>query len=211
MDAELGRLVRALRDAGRLDETLLIVTSDHGEEFLEHGRVLHGATHHAEVLRVPLLFRGPDIPPGRRVGVPTSLVDVAPTILGALATPIPEGIDGIDLSPQWRDVPPPPPDRPLFSEADNKNVVYDAIRTIRWGRWKLHSHRETQEHALYDVASDPEEREDVAAAHPDTVRRLLGALQAFTGEPGVTAPQLDLTRDERRALEALGYLGESPR
>ena len=71
----------ALRDRELLADTLLVITSDHGEEFLEHGGVLHGRTHYQEVLHIPMILRGPSIPAGERIRTPVSLVDLVPTLL----------------------------------------------------------------------------------------------------------------------------------
>jgi len=80
-DAAIGRAVERLRKAGTLDRTLLVVTSDHGEEFHEHGGWTHGQSLYEELVRVPLLLRGPGVPAGRTCNGLASLVDVAPTIL----------------------------------------------------------------------------------------------------------------------------------
>lgn len=80
-DAELQRLIEFMRFEGLLDEALVVVTSDHGEEFLEHGGVLHSRTQYQELLHVPLIVRGPGVPAGLRIATPVSLVDVAPTVL----------------------------------------------------------------------------------------------------------------------------------
>lgn len=84
-DDELLRLTDYLRASGLLERTLLVITSDHGEESFEHGGVLHGKTQYQEVVKVPLILRGPGIPKGRRVAAPVSLLDVMPTLLARLA------------------------------------------------------------------------------------------------------------------------------
>ena len=61
MDAELGRLVESLRELGLEDDTLVVFTSDHGEEFLEHGRPIHGQSVYAELTDVPLVVRWPAV------------------------------------------------------------------------------------------------------------------------------------------------------
>ena len=66
MDSDIGRLLDHFEATGLLEETLVVVTSDHGEEFMEHGGVLHGRTHYEELMRVPLILRGPGVPQGVR-------------------------------------------------------------------------------------------------------------------------------------------------
>ncbi len=210
LDDGIGRLLARLEEAGHADDTLLVVTSDHGEEFLEHGGVLHGRTHFEEVLRVPLLLRGPGLPAGTRVSEPVSLLDVVPTTLGQLGLAVPEGLDGVDLAPLWAgEAPPALRERTLFSEADRENREPDSQRSVRRGRFKLLFDRATREGALYDLARDPGETRDVAREHPDEARRLRAELDAFLGDararvPPTRLPELPAEHIER--LRALGYL-----
>ena len=88
-DTNVGRLIEYLRDRNLLDDTLVVLVSDHGEEFLEHGSVLHGRTQYQEIMHVPLILRGPGVPKGVRVGTPVSIVDVLPTLLSLLASRAP--------------------------------------------------------------------------------------------------------------------------
>jgi arylsulfatase len=99
LDAELGRLFAGMRGDGILDEALIVVTGDHGEGFREHGYLDHFIPMYQEMLHVPLLFRGPGVPRGKRVSVPVSGVDIAPTLLGLAGVEAPEALDGLDLAP----------------------------------------------------------------------------------------------------------------
>ncbi len=92
VDAQLGRLFESLNAQGLLDETLVVVTSDHGESFLEHGMMLHGQTYEP-LLHVPLIVRFPRWREGLEIGEPVELMDIAPTIAAVLETPI-EGMTG---------------------------------------------------------------------------------------------------------------------
>ena len=98
LDDELGRFLDELERRGLLEDTAIVVTSDHGEEFLEHGGVLHGKTLYGELVRVPLLAAGPGVPVGRRVAGPVSLIDVFPTAMGLLGVEAPPYVEGIDLA-----------------------------------------------------------------------------------------------------------------
>lgn len=102
-DARFGDFVDELHALGILDETVLIVTSDHGEEFGEHGGREHGATLHNEVLQVPMLLRAPGLLPSaeRREG-PMSLVDLMPTLMDLLSFPVPNWSSGRSLLEHWQ-------------------------------------------------------------------------------------------------------------
>lgn len=94
----LGALVEKLQSLGLLEETLLIVTSDHGEEIFEHEGALHQQPYE-ETARIPLVMRGPGIPKGQRVTDLVELVDIMPTVLSLLDIPAPAHVQGDDLSP----------------------------------------------------------------------------------------------------------------
>jgi arylsulfatase A-like enzyme len=100
-DRELGAFLDELEARGDLANTVVVITSDHGEEFGEHGGLKHSATLYQEMLHVPLLVRAPGIEGGRRVSEPVSLADLVPTLLPLLGLPaLPEGAsDGRDLAP----------------------------------------------------------------------------------------------------------------
>ena len=210
-DAEVGRLIEFLRLEGLLDQTLVIITADHGEQFLEHGSVLHSRTHYQEVMRVPLILRGPGIPAGRRIATPVSLVDVVPTVLAALGEPAPARADGLDLSALWK----PESqtggheaesiarlrDRTIFSEAAASDVVLAARR----GRFKLHYNRLTGEQELYDLELDPGEQTNLAERDPATSAQLRELLLQRLGD-GPRGEPVELTTEEAERLQALGYL-----
>ena len=100
MDQWLGRLLQALEARGEADNTLIIVTADHGEEFWEHGGFEHGHAMNDEVLHVPLLVRMPHrAGAGRRVATPVSLIDVMPTALEVVGVKAPLGLAGRSLLP----------------------------------------------------------------------------------------------------------------
>lgn len=221
LDEGLDRLVEALRSRGLLDTTLIVITSDHGEEFLEHGGVLHSRTQFDEVIRVPLIVRGPGIPAGRRISEVGSLVDLAPTLFATLGVSPPAGMDGIDLSPLWRTAATEASERLVFSEAehgtkvrDNKWAVRnarfkpppDSTRAVRNARFKLHHDRVSGTWRLYDLQSDPRELRDVSDAQPAVARALRESLEDYmaVGTSGKSIEEL--TPEEIEHLRSLGYL-----
>lgn len=208
LDDGLARLRRTLEEEGLLERTLVVLTSDHGEEFLEHGGVLHGRKQHVESVRIPLVLRGPGLPEGRRIPTPASLVDVMPTLLSLLGVSSPPALDGRNLSPLFGDAPTEGlRGRFLFGEADHNNAEHDVTRAVRRGSFKLIYNRLSGRSELFDLAEDPGETRDVKAQQPEAARRLRAVLGRFLERetlPGEKAPAL--TPDERERLEALGYL-----
>jgi len=140
VDAAVGALVADLKAAGRWERTMLIVTSDHGEKFLEHGELGHGGTLYDEVLDIPLVWtfpsplRYPPLEPKHRsyAGL-ASHVDLLPTILGFLGHEAPgDTVQGTDLTPWlYRE------DAPLVQEVLSEELIdHFAHRSLRGERWQ---------------------------------------------------------------------------
>jgi arylsulfatase A-like enzyme len=201
LDAELARFFAWLRERGRLEDTLVIVTSDHGEEFLEHGGLLHGSTHYQELLRVPLLLGGAGVPAGVRIAAPVSTVDVAPTVLSLLGVPAPPGVDGIDLSPLWRGED-ADPGRALMAEAASP-----VLRTVRRGRHKLIIRAENGDRELYDLSEDPGESRDLASTQTELADSLAAEAVGLARAAREPEPAAELTPEQKAHLRSLGYLG----
>jgi arylsulfatase A-like enzyme len=104
MDADLGVVLQALEETGRLDKTILIVVSDHGESLGDHGELLHGDSYFDPIVRVPLMMRVPGVPadPQARSAL-VSQVDLLPTVLELVGAVAPAGIDGVSLLPVLQD------------------------------------------------------------------------------------------------------------
>jgi arylsulfatase A-like enzyme len=206
MDDGMARLLKFLETEQLLGNTLLIVTSDHGEEFLDHGGVLHGRTQFQELIHVPLIFRGPGVPRSVKIKQIGSLTDILPTVLRILDIPCPGNIDGVDLGFLWQKDAGRSSERYIFSEADHNNVKDDIKRAVRTERYKLHYDLLTQSTQLFDLTRDPREETDIASQKPVLVRSLLGHLQAFMQKERTQQSQPSLTPMERERLKSLGYL-----
>jgi arylsulfatase A-like enzyme len=206
-DAELGEFIDFL-DAGHWrNRTHLIVTSDHGEEFFEHGGVLHGRTQFEELLRVPLLVRGPGIPPGARYDVQVSLIDIVPTVLSLAGLDSSEGLDGLDLTLLLQGGDESKfGSRVLFSEADHYRRHHDVLRSARYRGLKLIRNRETKKREFFDLREDPGELRDRKSEHPDALAFLEQQLREFEKVRGHGTTLPEVTDAERARLEALGYL-----
>ncbi len=178
MDAALGELIGALKQRGRYENALIIVTSDHGELLGEHGFVGHmGRMLYEPLLHVPMVakFPGAERPRGR-IDTPVQNLDVTPTVLREAGAAVPPGLQGQHL----REV-----TRPSLAEEDiNPFLVADygdaynrAVRVFMDGRWKLIT-TSRGDRMLFDLLRDPEEATDLAAAEPARVQELAQRLEA---------------------------------
>jgi arylsulfatase A-like enzyme len=186
-------------------DALVIVTSDHGEAFFEHGNYAHGKTLFEEEIRVPLIVRVPGQTQGRRVRSRATLLDIYPTILDAATSRAPGKMAGVSLLPAARGE--PTADRMIVTELDRGKV---ADRTLTWGRWKLYqTEKPDRSVRLFDLRDDPAERQDVSADEPDRVEDLQRRWNAWTGTwPRFTAPTkaAPFGEDQLKQLRALGYV-----
>ena len=196
-DRAFGILMAQLRTLGLYDDALVVVTSDHGEEFGEHGRFgWHSHTLFDELLRVPLLVK---LPRGIRAGTSVEEtargIDVAPTVLAALGRSVPSAFEGRDvLAPGPR----PAEGAEVWSNRDVPATGFVALRTPEW---KLIDRR------LYDLRRDPGERTDLAASEPRVLERMTSRRLALLESRRPPYPQRARIKDGlRQRLRALGYL-----
>jgi len=199
LDAALGALFDDLAAAGLYDDLVIAFTADHGEAFLEHGKLTH-TTWHEEVLRVPLIVKWPR---GERAGEvrrgAAGAADVAPTLLAAAGLPA-HGFSGVDLRTRRAD-------RPVFAGTFVQIVVQGSMK----GAFPLFD----APPQLFDLAADPGERHDLAAERPEELARLRALLDAQTAAAARLRRQIDaleqpgraaMTEEERARLKALGYV-----
>lgn len=206
LDDQLKRLFNFLQQEALLEKSFLIVTSDHGEEFLDHGGVLHGRTQYQELIHIPLIIQGPGIPPSKRFKGIVSLVDVMPTTISLLGIPSPSHFAGLDLCPLWQESLYKLPDRFIFSEADQYNVKNNIKRAVWQGRYKLHYDLLTKKLELYNLADNPTERLDIASEHPSVVELLFAELKKFMQASARGRQSVPLSLEEIEKLKSLGYL-----
>jgi arylsulfatase A-like enzyme len=203
-DSQLGRLLGALRARGEEDGLLVVVTSDHGESFGEHGDETHTYLVYETTQHIPLLFAGPGIPAGRTIAEPVGLVDVAPTLISlARAKPFPTAA-GRDLSGLLSGEGGAPANAYFETLAPQLDFGWSPLLGLREGSFK---YIRAPRPELYDLATDPGEERNLATRRPELVASLEAALETrLRGAPGRAAPPLDLTPAENEALAALGYL-----
>ncbi|MDE0887306.1 MAG: sulfatase [Myxococcota bacterium] len=217
LDNELGRFFSILESEGRLEEALIVITSDHGEEFMDHGRMDHFLTMYQEVLRVPLILRGPGIPAGQRIATPVSLVDLSPTILSIAGLEEKNSSDGLDLSPLLLGREHPSfESRAIYGEASGgltyekmMEGVFPIYRSLRRGRHKIIHDSKTQKWLLYDLESDPGESRDLSEEKPEITRRLAAEMrERYRDFDPTPSPQnrVELEVEQLERLRALGYV-----
>ncbi len=201
-DDAVRTIVEALSLRPRWRNTVVLVTSDHGEAFMEHGRMTHNSTLYSEMMHVPFVLR---MPPGfDRSTIDTerlvTLADIAPTLLSAAGLKLPHSADSANL------LAPNPFNGDRFMV--NQTATSPPIRGIRMLRWNLIM-SPAGSGALFNLTTDPQERFNVRFDHPTRFAGLGMILDHRFGIPPqliAAAETADITDEERALLEALGYV-----
>jgi glucan phosphoethanolaminetransferase (alkaline phosphatase superfamily) len=168
VDSVLGKVIELIKK--KRPSAIVIVSADHGEEFGEHGGRYHGTTLFEEQVNVPLVLYIPGVAP-RVVEGPVQVIDIPTTILGLLDLPLPTRMRGRDLGPWLADAPAPnhllPP---VFSEVEDKRMVVVGTEKLICALTRDYC-------SLFDLATDPEEKRDLADAKPQRVEALRGEIE----------------------------------
>jgi arylsulfatase A-like enzyme len=209
-----------------LDErTLVLLYSDHGDEFHDHGGMFHEHSVYGELTNVPLIARWPGrVPSGKSVEENVQLIDIMPTLLDLSRLETPKGLQGQSLLPFLRNESPGSAwkPRPAVSEAESITPSPDpgrafSMRAIVDGQWKL-IHKAIRapgspEYELYDHVKDPLNMNDLAGRNPDVVARLARALNGWREMAAAAArlkPDGETTKsvsaEELQRLRSLGYV-----
>lgn len=206
VDHQIGRLLRFLKETGQDANTVVVVVGDHGEGLGDHVEENHGYTLYNSTQRVPLIIKDPrQKSAGHRYAAPVSVVDVLPTLCDILGQRTPKGISGRSLFAALQGGPVDPilcysaTDDPFLQEGwcPQRSLVSDRWKYIR-----------TTKPELYDLETDPGEMQNLAATHEAKLLEMEGALA--TMERGMTrqsSQSVQLSEQERRTLQSLGYLG----
>ncbi len=215
-DHELGRLLDALLQLGLQEDTLVVITADHGEGLMQHGRLNHGVNIYEEAVRVPLLFRWPGrILSGKRFEAPVELVDLVPTILDLFGVgKIPGAFHGRSLAGTLEDDVPLPPDRDIYLYRRPYRGGYIGripVRGekfgIRKGVWKYIEGTEDGSKELFNLERDPGERSNLYEPDSAKASELATRIDAWrrTHERNdVISPEV--TDADKERLKALGYV-----
>jgi arylsulfatase A-like enzyme/uncharacterized membrane protein YbhN (UPF0104 family) len=213
LDGQFAHLLERLRELGLYEQTVVVLVSDHGEEFFEHGGWWHGTTLYDEQMRVPLLVKwaegGARAPRDAR-GQVVGLVDVAPTLIAQAGASVPQAMQGVDLAadPAQR----PERSRRVFAEEDHEGNV---LRAVRSNDWKLIEANEGNPRGLptvqlFHVADDDGETRDLSqqrAQELGELRRHAEALEQFArSQRRGEGEAAKLSAAEEEALRQLGYI-----
>lgn len=214
-DTLVGDLIDAISSLGYRNLTV-IITADHGEEFLDHGDITHGQSLYSELVRVPFIMTGSGLPAGAR-GVRSEttveLIDIMPTLIEMAGLPLPPGIQGKSLLAALRGAPSSALAAPpaIFSQrrdpadASFSSAVFD-------GRWKLIDDVPKSRLMLFDLSADPGETSPIATGGEDVINRLSSRLAGWSAgnlslyeaiRPDDSRP---LDAETERRLRSLGYI-----
>ncbi len=215
-DSEIAYADQYLRLAyealGWAEDTLLVVTADHGEEFWEHGSVEHGRTLFGEVVNVPLLVRFPGGRfGGQRVAAPVSLIDVLPTLREAVGLPPAAGDEGRSLLPLLEGQ--PAPERTLYlhlNRPEPSGRVFDLRGSLAGGLKLIEGGPAApQPPQLYDLRRDPLDQDNLSGRQPAALQALLGRAALFERSArrlASDATEVTLDPEAQERLRALGYV-----
>ncbi len=199
LDQRVGALMRALASAGLADKTLVIFTSEHGEEFMEHGRTTHSQLYQ-ECLHVPLIMIVPGVP-ARRVEQLVENVDVMPTILEAVGVPVPPDIDGTSLLPALRGRPLKEPRRARAYWRNHLSVRDSSFTYIA----ALGADGAPLYEELYDRVADPGERSNLLPARADAARSFRETMPRISSTVLNDLPPAELDEKMRQRIMRTGY------
>ncbi|MCA9537799.1 MAG: sulfatase-like hydrolase/transferase, partial [Myxococcales bacterium] len=165
VDTEVGRLIDGLKERGLWERTLFVVTADHGDEFGDHGNRFHGRTLYEEMVHVPLIVHVPGLAP-RTLDTPIGHFEVGPTLLDLLGVPTPRSWLGRSRAEEARTGQPAAVEPVFFEVFPDSNYESHQVG-VRLGALKLIHRLDTNSFELYDLGTDPGERDNVYDVHPD--------------------------------------------
>jgi arylsulfatase len=208
----VGKLLDVLKKAGIYDRTLVILTSDHGEEFYDHGAFSHGQSMYQELLHVPLIMKGPGIPVKKRISSPVEIMGLFPTLEEILGLP-PAASDrdrqgvaftGLIKNPSSSYAKPFLYAEPVSHGKPQRGIRVENYKLIEWLGFPRFE--------LYDLAIDPKERRNLYWERPDVAEKLEKTMSGIASEnerrirdlPDRSDPELE--QEMRERLRALGYI-----
>ena len=195
-DSQFAELLKAIEQAGMMEDSILVFASDHGEEFLEHGHIKHCRTVFDASIKTPLFLRIPGVEP-RALSEPVQNLDLVPTLLDYL------GVDRTKMSFEGESL------RPLVEgkgELDpHQYGMQGTLRSAADGKHKLIHDLGKGSYALYDLQGDPKEQQDTLRGERRIFHRLRQALTAWLGKTEGKG-KADESLEAEQKLRSLGYI-----
>ncbi|MEJ2721571.1 MAG: sulfatase [bacterium] len=202
-DDEIGRLMGEVKRMADGRETIVIVTADHGDEFLEHGLIYHNNLVIEPLLRVPLIMWGPGrIPPATRIEPLVRHIDLFPTIADFIGVEPPEQVMGSSLLP--------------LMTGEKKSYVVESVAegdfctAVTYQNWKIVRVDSTDSYHLYDLSVDPQEKTDLSASpkYSGAYAAMRKRIDDYLEQARKVRRSLEMNADDEtiRELKALGYL-----
>ncbi len=200
-DRVIGELARTLANRGLTEETLLVITSDHGEQFLEHGKLVHGGdAFYNELIHIPFVVSNPQLFPERiTASTPMTSIDFGPTLLDFMDLDIPEVFQGESLADRYDD------DRVVFA-TDGR--TWKALNR----EWSYISSETLGREELYNLVSDPGEHDDLVEQEPEMVvigrRQVQQAMAECSQHPylAIRIDEIEMPDEQMERLRSLGYI-----
>jgi arylsulfatase A-like enzyme/Flp pilus assembly protein TadD len=208
VDSWIGQVLDRLRALGAYDDTLIVITADHGESLGEHGETSHGFFVYQSTQHVPLVIHAPHGRTGRQVDGRVSLVDLVPTVLDLTGLKAPGALDGVSLRSGLESGRAADARRTLYCESLHPSQFEcSPLNGIVEGAWKyVRSPRQE----LYDLTKDPGEKSNVVDSESQVAQRLRGRLDDLLAKMEAAAPKRGSATADPDAvsrLQSLGYIG----
>ncbi len=206
-DSEVGKLLKALKEAGLESNTLTVITADHGEALGDHGEESHGIFLYRPTMRVPLIFSGPGIPEGKRISIMSRLIDICPTVLEYTGNG--EGFDcsGKSLLPVilGKAIPEANPSY-IETEGPANLMGWSPLKGLRTATYKYIAPPAKE---LYDIRHDPKEKINLIKKEGKLARKLSKEMKRIASTfPEDTRSEIFPDSTMRQKLESLGYVGQ---
>jgi arylsulfatase A-like enzyme len=205
-DFYIGKLLDKLKILGLDKDTLIILTSDHGESIGEHDYYFQHGFLYDQLLKAPLIIKGPGITKGKVINKQVKLIDIMPTILAFLKIKVNNKIEGVDLLPLIYDDNNYTGNEYVFSETFDCDKLN--LKSIRTPEWKLIYNIGLDKYELYNLKIDPEEITNLVDIDKEKFIFLKTKLEKWMNrpKPNIIPPTKPLDENTKRNLRYLGYL-----
>lgn len=200
VDSQIGRLVASLRSQGLLEDTLIVITADHGDSFGEHGEETHGFFTYSTTTHVPLILSRPlGTTPGTHLGQVVQSIDLVPTIMDQLGFGVPPELGGKLLTST--------DPRTVFSEAiiPKEDFYLAPVHSLKDQDFSFYYSSDLE---LYDLQADPQEKHNLADAQPERVERYLDRIQLLLDNAATNSQRVSVDQATIEMLRSLGYVAD---